>query len=98
MRRHLSLHIGSRWYRAPEICLVEKHYDQASDMWGVGCIIYELLNYYFSFKQSNIDLKDWVKSRFLFKGNSCFPLSPCSDYHKNKKADKNGSNIINKAD
>ena len=27
MRRHISLHVGSRWYRAPEICLVEKHYD-----------------------------------------------------------------------
>ncbi len=46
MKRHLSLSVGSRWYRAPEICLVEKHYDQASDIWGVGCIIYELLNYY----------------------------------------------------
>jgi len=27
MKRHLSLHTGSRWYRAPEICLIEKHYD-----------------------------------------------------------------------
>ena len=45
MQRHMSLHIGSRWYRAPEICLVEKYYDQASDLWGAGCIIYELLNF-----------------------------------------------------
>jgi len=53
MNRNLSLHIGSRWYRAPEICIVEKQYDQAADIWGVGCIIYELLNYYFFMKELN---------------------------------------------
>ena len=43
LKRHVSLHVGSRWYRAPEICLVEKYYDQASDIWSLGCIIFELL-------------------------------------------------------
>ena len=28
-KRQLSIHISSRWYRAPEVCLVEKQYDQA---------------------------------------------------------------------
>jgi len=51
MKRKLSLHVGTRWYRAPEICLVENHYDQAADLWGVGCLIYELLNYYHSNKK-----------------------------------------------
>jgi len=27
MKRLMSLHVGSRWYRAPEISLVEKSYD-----------------------------------------------------------------------
>jgi serine/threonine protein kinase len=45
MKRIMSLHVGSRWYRAPEISLVEKSYDQASDVWSLGCIIYELLMY-----------------------------------------------------
>ena len=27
MKRIMSLHVGSRWYRAPEISLVEKSYD-----------------------------------------------------------------------
>ena len=27
MRRHMSLHVGSRWYRAPEISIIEKQYD-----------------------------------------------------------------------
>ena len=42
-KRSLSSHVGSRWYRAPEIMLCEEQYDQAQDMWGVGCIIHEIL-------------------------------------------------------
>lgn len=41
----MSIHVGSRWYRAPEICLIEKQYDQASDMWSFGCILHELIKY-----------------------------------------------------
>lgn len=43
--RYMSIHVGSRWYRAPEVALVEKQYDQASDLWSFGCIIFELLKY-----------------------------------------------------
>ena len=43
-KRSLSSHIGSRWYRAPEIMLCDEQYDQAQDMWGVGCIIHEILS------------------------------------------------------
>ena len=41
--RALSSHVGSRWYRAPEIILVEKRYDQQADIWSVGTILYELM-------------------------------------------------------
>ena len=30
---------------APEISIIEKQYDQASDMWSFGCIMYELTMY-----------------------------------------------------
>lgn len=39
------MHVGSRWYRAPEVSLVERQYDQASDMWSFGCVVYELALY-----------------------------------------------------
>jgi mitogen-activated protein kinase 1/3 len=42
-KRSMSSHVASRWYRAPEISLVEKRYDTAADMWSLGCILYELL-------------------------------------------------------
>ena len=41
--RNLSDHMGSRWYRAPEIILTEKQYDQGIDMWPIGCILEELI-------------------------------------------------------
>ena len=43
MKRCMSIHVGSRWYRAPEVSLVEKQYDYAADLWSLGCITYELL-------------------------------------------------------
>lgn len=42
-KRCLSSHVGSRWYRAPEISILENKYDSASDMWSFGCCMYELL-------------------------------------------------------
>jgi serine/threonine protein kinase len=67
MRRHVSLHVGSRWYRAPEISIIEKQYDQASDLWGIGCILYELLLYTQSQDQPQKYIKsDFQNKRFLF--------------------------------
>ena len=42
-RRRLTQHICTRCYRPPEIILLESHYNQAVDLWGVGCIAAELL-------------------------------------------------------
>ena len=32
------------WYRAPEICSRDPRYSYASDMWSVGCVIYEMIS------------------------------------------------------
>jgi len=42
-QRTMSSHVGSRWYRAPEISLLENKYDTANDLWGMGCCFYELM-------------------------------------------------------
>ena len=42
--RALSNHVTSRYYRSPEVILMEKSYDAAIDMWSVGCVFAELLN------------------------------------------------------
>jgi serine/threonine protein kinase len=79
--RSLSNHVGSRWYRAPEVSLCDTQYDIASDMWGIGCIIFELLR---CCEDKHKELPDNKKyqDRVIFPGSSCFPLSPCEKTRK----------------
>ena len=43
MKRELTGHVVTRWYRAPEIILLEKDYGPGIDVWAVGCIFGEML-------------------------------------------------------
>ena len=43
-RRLLSQHVVTRWYRAPELILLDKEYGTAIDVWSIGCILAELLS------------------------------------------------------
>ena len=78
--RALSDHVGSRWYRAPEIILMEKSYDQGVDLWSVGCVLDEMIYcsepYIKKLQKKEIGL--YLKQKASFKGTSCFPLSPCN--------------------
>jgi mitogen-activated protein kinase 1/3 len=70
MKRELTGHVVTRWYRAPELILLEKDYGPAIDMWSVGCIFAELLGMMKESAATYLDRKP------LFPGKSCFPLSP----------------------
>jgi len=73
LKRHLTGHVVTRWYRAPELILLQEDYTEAIDIWSVGCIYAELLG-----------MLDGTKTQDrgpLFPGSSCFPLSPD---HKHK--------------
>jgi len=41
--KDLTEYVVTRWYRAPEIMCSCQEYDQAIDVWSVGCILGELL-------------------------------------------------------
>jgi mitogen-activated protein kinase 1/3 len=65
--------VASRWYRAPEVILLEHNYDQSMDMWGLGCILYEML--YTS--NVNTNSEDFhISKRIAFQGETCHPMSP----------------------
>lgn len=66
---NLTNHIGTRWYRAPEIILLEKYYDSSIDIWSIGCIFGELLQ-----MQQDVVDNQFFRSP-LFPGEACFPLS-----------------------
>lgn len=73
MKRALTGHVVTRWYRAPELILLQENYTEAIDIWSVGCIYAELLG-----------MLEGTRTQDrgpLFPGSSCFPLSPD---HKHK--------------
>lgn len=66
LKRKLTLHVETRWYRAPEVILLQE-YTEMIDIWSTGCIFAELL----SMLDGSPD-----EPGPLFPGRSCFPLSP----------------------
>ena len=63
--------VQTRWYRSPEVILLEKNYDQSIDIWSLGVSFAELL-----FTTSKMSKESKLRDRYLFKGKSCFPISP----------------------
>ena len=39
----LTKYVVTRWYRAPEVVLNTKNYDESIDLWAVGCVFAELI-------------------------------------------------------
>jgi renal tumor antigen len=46
-------YISTRWYRAPECLLTDGFYNYKMDMWGVGCVFFEVLSLYPLFPGTN---------------------------------------------
>lgn len=69
-KKKLTRHVVSRWYRAPEVILIEKNYTNKIDIWSAGCIAAELQE---MLKENN---DNYLCRGPLFPGTSCFPLSP----------------------
>merc|ERR1719162_1332935 len=67
LRRNLTGHVVTRWYRAPELILLQENYTESIDLWSVGCIYAELLG---MLKGCSM-----YERGPLFPGASCFPLS-----------------------
>jgi len=86
LKKHLTGHVVTRWYRAPELILLQEDYTEAIDLWSVGCIFAELLGM--------LDGVHTLDRGPLFPGSSCFPLSPNArhktdyKYHTQGKEDQ----------
>lgn len=75
-KRVLTSHVSTRIYRAPEVILLEKHYNKPIDIWACGVILAEMFK-----KIENLHDPTPDQSFHVFNGNYCFPLSP---NHNNK--------------
>lgn len=36
-------YISTRWYRAPECLMTDGYYDFKMDLWGTGCVMFEVI-------------------------------------------------------
>jgi len=46
-------YISTRWYRAPECLLTDGYYNYKMDIWGVGCVFFEIMSLYPLFPGTN---------------------------------------------
>ncbi|KAK3718769.1 hypothetical protein QZH41_014035 [Actinostola sp. cb2023] len=46
-------YISTRWYRAPECLLTDGYYNHKMDLWGVGCVFFEVMSLHPLFPGSN---------------------------------------------
>mmetsp|Transcript_87429 Transcript_87429/g.178258 ORF Transcript_87429/g.178258 Transcript_87429/m.178258 type:complete len:337 (+) Transcript_87429:3-1013(+) len=67
-KRVMTRHVVTRWYRAPELILLQDDYNEAIDVWSTGCIYAELLGM--------LDGTRFEDRGPLFPGSTCYPLSP----------------------
>eukprot|EP00449_Zooxanthella_nutricula_P017534 CAMPEP_0198547780 /NCGR_PEP_ID=MMETSP1462-20131121/68167_1 /TAXON_ID=1333877 /ORGANISM="Brandtodinium nutriculum, Strain RCC3387" /LENGTH=417 /DNA_ID=CAMNT_0044278279 /DNA_START=27 /DNA_END=1277 /DNA_ORIENTATION=- len=89
LKKNLTRHVVTRWYRAPELILLQKNYTEAIDLWSVGCIYAELLGM--------LDGTHLMDRGPLFPGSSCFPLSPDRKHRSDYKYHAEGkSDMLNK--
>ena len=81
LRRALTQHVVSRWYRAPELAMCQP-YSGGVDVWSVGCVFFECILCLLGppaddFGQGTQGSGGHrPRPRPLFKGKSCYPLSP----------------------
>eukprot|EP00522_Entomoneis_paludosa_P011449 CAMPEP_0172452766 /NCGR_PEP_ID=MMETSP1065-20121228/10323_1 /TAXON_ID=265537 /ORGANISM="Amphiprora paludosa, Strain CCMP125" /LENGTH=708 /DNA_ID=CAMNT_0013204873 /DNA_START=243 /DNA_END=2369 /DNA_ORIENTATION=+ len=81
LKRQLTRHVVTRWYRAPELILIQP-YTSAVDIWSLGCILGELL----SMQAGNTE--NYEDRKPLFPGGACFPLSGDGELRGDEKLDQ----------
>ncbi|CAG9465944.1 unnamed protein product [Pedinophyceae sp. YPF-701] len=52
-RQPYTEYISTRWYRAPECLLTDGYYSYKMDMWGVGCVFFEIVSLFPLFPGQN---------------------------------------------
>jgi serine/threonine protein kinase len=68
--------VTTRWYRAPEVILMEKNYDKSVDIWSLGLILAELINCSTGYNNAESNQQNQPYRNIFFKGKSCHPLTP----------------------
>lgn len=62
--RDLTPHVVTRFYRAPEVILMDKHYNRKIDIWSLGVMLLELIQ----MKKDNVS--NYQNRKIMFVGKS----------------------------
>lgn len=87
VERYLTAHVVTRWYRAPELILLQECYTEAIDVWSAGCIYAELLGLLEGVRREGRGV--------LFPGVTCFPMSPHPEHEADYKFHTRGQDQLN---
>jgi serine/threonine protein kinase len=69
-----------------------KNYSEAIDIWSLGCVLGEMmLN-----RQNGTSVGKKLEDKYLFPGQSCFPLSP--DFSLRENRNRSQAKIISSND
>lgn len=74
----------TRYYRPPELIFQNSKYDEKADVWSAGCIVSEIIQQMIGQKKNN--------DKILFRGSSCYPISPAEDEEGDSKVKQIDSN------
>ena len=84
--------VGERYYRAPELIVLQQTTIKPADIWSLGCILAQLISAANPARDANTQNIVFEElETLLFKGDSCFPMSPkkekqsiFKDFHASK--------------
>jgi len=84
IQNKLTKHVVTRWYRSPEVILLQqdRDYVYGVDTWSLGCIFAELLQMH----QKNCP--NYKDRKVLFPGRSCFPFSTKDPFDYQHRTDQ----------
>jgi len=84
MKNKLTKHVVTRWYRSPEVILLqqERDYVYGVDVWSIGCIFAELL------QMHSKNCPDYKQRKVMFPGRTCFPFSTKDPFDYQQRTDQ----------
>jgi len=84
VKNKLTKHVVTRWYRSPEVILLqqERDYVYGVDVWSIGCIFAELL------QMHSANCRDYKQRKVLFPGRTCFPFSTKDPFDYQQRTDQ----------
>ena len=89
VKQPFTEYVSTRWYRAPECILTKGFYNYKMDMWGVGCVLFEMATLFPLFTGDN-EIDQMVRIQNILGP----PSEAAINYYKQNSMDENTQTSI----